>query len=313
MSALATGVRIGWHDLPDHVRAGVEGVIGDEVVEAVSQPGGFSPGTADRVRTRDGRRAFVKAVSPALNASSADMHRREARVTAALPAEAPVPRLLGVYDDGEWVALVLADVEGRHPATPWRTDELAAVLRSLGRLTHALTPSPIQDLPETAQALVEDFAGWRRIAAEPPSDLDPWAREHLDLLIDLANRGLVAVRGDSLVHGDMRADNMLLGTDGTVTIVDWPWASRGPAWLDTLLLLVNVRLFGGHDADALLSTHGAAAGAEPQDLTAVLAGFAGFLLDVSRQPAPVGLPTVRAFQRAQADAVVPWIRERLKG
>lgn len=146
---MATGVRIGWHDLPGHVRAAVEDVIRDEVVEAVSQPGGFSPGTADRVRTRDGR-AFVKAVSPALNALSVDMHRQEARVTAALPAEAPVSRLLGAYDDGEWVALVLADVEGRHPATPWRTDELAAVLTSLNRLTQALTPSPIQDLPETA-------------------------------------------------------------------------------------------------------------------------------------------------------------------
>lgn len=85
MSAVATGVRIGWHDLPGHVRTAVEDVIGDEVVEAVSQPGGFSPGTADRVLTRDGRRAFVKAVSPALNALSADMHRRYGRSSVPRP------------------------------------------------------------------------------------------------------------------------------------------------------------------------------------------------------------------------------------
>ena len=51
---------------------------------------------------------------------------------------------------------------------------------------------------------------------------------------------------------DIRADNLLLTPDGTVRIVDWPWACVGPAWLDAALLLVNVRLFGGQDATALL-------------------------------------------------------------
>lgn len=32
-----------------------------------------------------------------------------------LPAHRPVPKLAGVYDDGDWIAVVLADVEGRHP------------------------------------------------------------------------------------------------------------------------------------------------------------------------------------------------------
>ena len=63
----ASGVRIGWVDLPEPVRAAVEDIIGGTVVEARSQSGGFSPGTADRVRTADGRRAFVKAVSADLN------------------------------------------------------------------------------------------------------------------------------------------------------------------------------------------------------------------------------------------------------
>src|SRR6185437_5917666 len=97
------------------VRAAVEGIVGGPVVAAQTQRGGFSPGTADRVRTADGRRAFVKAVSPAQNEFSAVLHRREAVVTAALPGYAPTPRLLGCYDDGDWVALVLEDIDGRHP------------------------------------------------------------------------------------------------------------------------------------------------------------------------------------------------------
>nr|WP_240944190.1 hypothetical protein [Micromonospora thermarum] len=142
--------RIGWADLPHHVRAAVEDILGDRVVEAVSQPGGYSPGTADRVRTSRGTRAFVKAVSPAQNADSVRLHRTEARNTAALPAYAPAPRLLGLHDDGEWVALVLSDVAGRHPATPWRAAELTGVLRALETLSAALTPNPVPASSSTA-------------------------------------------------------------------------------------------------------------------------------------------------------------------
>jgi hypothetical protein len=93
-----------------------------------------------------------------------------------------------------------------------------------------------------------------------------------------------------------------------VTILDWPWACRGPAWLDTLLL-INARLYGGHDTHALLTRHAAVTGADPQDLIAVLSGIAGFFADAARQPPPKGLPTVRAFQRTQAETVLSWLRE----
>ncbi|WP_420813584.1 hypothetical protein [Planosporangium thailandense] len=92
-------------------------------------------------------------------------------------------------------------------------------------------------------------------------------------------------------------------------MVDWPWACRGPAWLDTLLLLINVRLFGDHDATSLLRRCAAAADTDLGDLHAVLAGLAGFFADAARRPAPAGLPTLRAFQQAQADAAVSWLRE----
>ncbi|MEH0842192.1 aminoglycoside phosphotransferase family protein [Micromonospora sp. CPCC 205711] len=306
-----TKTRLDWVDLPAHVRSAVEGILGDRVVEAVSQPGGYSPGTADRVRTAGGRRAFVKAVSPAQNGDSPGMHRTEARNTAALPAYAPTPRLLGCHDDGEWVALVLADVDGRHPATPWRPDELDAVLGALETMSAALTPSPVAHAPTAAEHLAYDFAGWQRIAADPPAGLDPWARAHLDELCAAADRGIAALGGDTLCHLDVRADNLLVDAAGAVTVVDWPWASRGPAWLDTALLLVNVRLHGGHDTEALLRRSPLTADVDPHALTGVYAGLAGFFADAARRPAPLGIPTVRAFQQAQADALLPWVAQRL--
>ncbi|MGY0005340.1 phosphotransferase family protein [Micromonospora sp. I033] len=306
-----TKSRIRWADLPAPVRAAVEEILGDRVVAAESQHGGFSPGTADRVRTAGGRRAFVKAVSPAQNDRSPTLHRAEARIAAALPPAAPAPRLLGSHDDGDWIALVFTDVEGRHPATPWEAGDLAAVLSTLEAMAAVLTPAPAAATTAAAEQLGYDFGGWRRIAADPPADLDPWARARLPELCAAADRGLAALAGETLCHVDVRADNLLVGPDGTVAVVDWPWACRGPAWLDSLLVLVNVQVYGGHDPEALLAALPLVTGVDPADLTGVLAGFTGFFLDGARQPPPPGIPTVRAFQRLQGDALLPWLARRL--
>ncbi|MDT4995279.1 MAG: hypothetical protein QOH97_5171 [Actinoplanes sp.] len=301
----ASGTRIGWRDLPGGVRSAVEQIIGDEVVSAVSQVGGFSPGTADRVVTRSGGRAFVKAVSPAQNDTSVRLARQEATVVAALPAGVPAPRLLGRHDDGYWTVLIFEDVEGRNPRTPWVDRELAAAVAALRELARAATPAPLTGLPAAAEVLRPLLAGWRNLAARPPADLDPWVLAHLGALRAAADRALLAVRtGETLVHLDVRADNLLVRPDGTIVLVDWPHACIGPAWLDSVLLGLNVIVHGGAPGPAFAEV-------EPGVCTDALAGFAGYFLDIGRLPDPPGLPTVREFQRAQGAALLPWIRARL--
>ncbi|WP_412742691.1 aminoglycoside phosphotransferase family protein [Krasilnikovia sp. MM14-A1004] len=300
----AVGVRIGWAAVPAHVRAAIEEILGSPVVAAESQRGGFSPGTADRVRTAAGGAAFVKAVSPALNERSTELARQEAQISAALPAHAPVPRFVGSYDDGDWVALVLEDIEGRHPHTPWRPDELTAAVHGLRQLAAALTPSPVAGLPTAGDRLADNFAGWDRVAADPPPDLDPWAADRLDELRAAAHEALTMLHGDTLCHCDVRADNMLLRPDGTVVFVDWPWGCIGPDWLDTVLLAENVIVHGGDPAPLLTDV-------DPRAVTTIMAGLAGYFVDRARQPPPPGIPTVRAFQRAQGAALLPWLRGRL--
>jgi hypothetical protein len=294
---------LSWTDLPSAVRDGVADVLQSPVVRARSQTGGFSPGSADRVVTATGERAFVKAISAAQNPDSPGLHRREARITEALPPGLPVPQLRGTVDVDGWIALVLTDVDGRTPALPWRTDELAAVLHALKILERGATPCPLPELPIARDALAEDFAGFDRLAD------DGVAVPGLDGLRDLAARGEKALVGDMLVHTDLRADNVLI-TDGGAVLVDWPWACRGPGWLDTLMVLVEVERHGGHDTDDLLRTTPATREADPEDLTAVLAGFAGFFLDMARRDPPPGVPRLREFQRVQGEALLTWVRRR---
>ncbi|RJL32746.1 phosphotransferase [Bailinhaonella thermotolerans] len=312
--APARGERLPWERVPARIREAVEAHLGSPVAAAATQPGGFSPGAAVRLRLEDGRRAFAKAVGPELNPDSPDIYRSEARIAAALPASAPAPRLLASFDLDGWVALLFEDVEGHEPADPWEPGELDRVLDALAGLAESLTPSPV-DAPTIGERMGGEFRGWRRLVAardageDDLAGLDPWARDHLDELAARESLWAEAAAGDTLAHCDVRGDNILLTPD-RVVFVDWPWAALAAPWADLLLMLPSVAMQGGPAPAPVFDSHPVARGADPGSVTTVLTAMAGFLVRQSRQPAPPGLSTVRAFQAAQGVHALRWLRER---
>lgn len=295
-----------WEQLPLSVRQAIEERIGGAVVEAVTQPGGFSPGLAARVRTSDGRRCFVKAVSELANPDTPSLHRREAEVVSALPPSASVPRLLWSYDEGGWVALGFDDVEGRTPAQPWRDNELRLVVDRLHRLHEVLTPTPIGSTT-AADGFATHIKGWGELRATR-ARLDSWAARHLDRLVDLEAEAPAAAAGDTLLHFDVRADNMLIAGD-QVFFIDWPWARIGAPFVEWLAFAPSVQMQGGPRPDVLLRM-------VPLDevdddaINAVIASLTGYFLAHARRSPPPGLPTLRAFQAAQGDIALDWLRAR---
>ncbi|NEB80393.1 phosphotransferase [Streptomyces sp. SID14478] len=309
----ATGVRTPWDALPDRVRDALADALGAPVVTARTQSGGFSPGVAARVALDDGRRAFVKAVSAQANPHSPALHRAEARNAAALPPEVPAPRLLATYDDDTWVALAFEDVPGRQPHVPWRGDELSRVLGAVDRLGRVLTPAPFP-APRVVDVLAPSFAGWRRLVEEGRVErlgLGDWATRNAPALAELAAPWAEFTDGDTLVHADLRADNILL-TERDVVFVDWPHAMRAAPWFDLLVMLPCVRAQGGPDPEVLFAGQPSGRAADPEGVTRALAGFAGFMLEHADRPAPPGLPTLRAFQRAQGEAALEWLERRIR-
>ncbi len=308
----AEGKRLPWSQIPAALRAEVERQLGGRVVAAVTQPGGFSPGVAARLRLDNGRRAFVKAVGD-LNPESPGIHRAEIGIAGQLPATTPAPRLLGSIDDDGWVILILEDIEGRTPAQPWQQAELDRVLDAMAVLADALTPAPIA-APPAATRFAGLGRGWHQLGAaqagEPRlASLDPWAARHLDRCIALETGWDAAARGDSLAHGDIRADNILLTAD-RVVFVDWPWACLAPPWFDLVGMLSSVAMQGGPPPEEILARHPVARDADPAAITVMVAALAGFFCWHGSQPDPPGLPTVRAFQRAQGAIALAWLRQR---
>ncbi len=227
-----------------------------------------------------------------------------------LPLSAHIPRLLGVLDDGDWVAVVLEDVAGRHPRLPWRISELERVLGALEELQSELTPCPVPDLPRVVEQHQDTFGGWRQLEKAPPADLDSWAGHNLSRLAEREGGWAVEVSGDTVLHGDLRADNVLLTKSGSVVFLDWPGACQGVDWFDPLVMAPSVAVQGGPDPEWLLSHHAGARQADPDALTTLVVATAGYFLHRSLLPAPPGLPALRAFQAKQARAALSWAAGR---
>ncbi|MFI5615947.1 phosphotransferase family protein [Streptomyces sp. NPDC051567] len=328
----ATAVRSTWAQLPAPVRSAVEDRLGARVLGAASQGSGFTDGVAARLTLAGGRRAFVKAL--ATGHELTPDYRREARIAAALPAPVPASRLRFSLETAGWHVLAYEDIEGRHPDLG-RAGDLAAVLTCVEELGRTLTPNPLPWAPSIGEQLGGLYQGWRLLLEEEepgseggsttrtgisnsdspgtatgaPTGLDPWSARHLHRLAELESRWPVAATGDTLLHADLRQDNLLLTADGRAVAVDWAWACVGADWVELVFLLPAVAAAGG-DPQEIVTTHPVTRGADPAAIDAFVCALAGFYTHSGRQPSPLWSPHLRTFERRYGELCRAWLARR---
>jgi hypothetical protein len=307
------GVRSEWRAVPASVRRDVDELLGSPVVTTDPVSGGFSPGPAVRAGLADGRTVFIKAAGTVLNPHSPSMHRREGAVLGVLPGAVPAPRLLGVVDDGDWVALAIEWVDGRMPMAtdPHDVDRLVGVLERMAAATAGIELPGVVDFAAAHRSL---GGHWIRLAADPLPGLDAWSRRHLDRLVELDAAAPAATVGTHLVHVDTRTDNVLLDRADPAgdVLVDWPGASIGAPWIDLVGLLPALHLDGGPPPADAFAAHRLGRRADPVAVDAFLASITGYLVRQSLLPPPPGLPTLRPFQAAQGEIARRWLADRLR-
>lgn len=214
---LATARRLEWAFLPPNLRAWIERKCGSPVAEAISQTSGFTPGFASVLVCEDGTRHFVKAASVKAQRLFADSYREEARKLASLPRTVRAPRLAWHLDD-DWVVLGIEHVPGRTPTRPWSPADLDATLDLLETVADELTPSHLE-LDTFAADCLPMLACWEHVRTH-------LARPHLDEAEALARGFPEVCGGETLVHTDVRADNVLVDEEGLAWLVDWNWPAR---------------------------------------------------------------------------------------
>ena len=229
----------------------------------------------------------------------ADWLRNERIVYRSLTGAPFLPRLIGWHDDGERPALAIEDMSGAEWPPPWTPARIDAVRESLAQV--ARTPPPAA-LPSASQSQF-DLNGWPEIATDPGPFLDlgmcsaAWLGRALPVLDDAARSADLG--GDSLLHMDVRSDNLCVIGDRAI-FIDWNWACRGNAAFDLAAWLPSLHAEGGPAPETLMPEAGAFA--------ALLAGY--FCAHAPRPPISLA-PHVRPLQLAQARTALPWAARAL--
>ncbi len=306
--ARLAGIRTAYAEMPPAVKEFVETALGSPVVKVTARTGGMSPAVASSLRAANGRTAFIKAIGSDVHPDTPSQFRHEVAVLRALP---PVPyraSLLSVYDDGDWVALLLDDVDGRHPDWQSAADR-DAVFAVVQQQTAELTP-PIAGLPNvSSREGIEKYLRHASSAGEAELAVLPgWARRDLPALLDLVRVCLTHQRDESFCHWDIRHDNILLAGDGQPLLLDWGMSRRGPRWGDSMcfgLEWVESAVF-----DDIVG-HLGLSDTEQADVTGFVAGLGLYSLMMSTQPTHPSLPHLPQFRRALGERCCAGVRRRI--
>jgi aminoglycoside phosphotransferase (APT) family kinase protein len=305
-----TSGRLQWTDVPTPLRARLEDALGAPVTDTVTPAGGFGHQLAAALRLAGGRRVFVKAAPDDDPLTAANVH--EAAVLDALPSGVAAPELLGIHRAADWTAVVIAHLDGPHPDLSPASGDAGQTWARLDKLTSSPAPAPYAAAVSTTPSTAAALHGWDELLSDPPADLAPAARDRLPQLVELEAVWPALARGNRIVHGDLRADNMVRDRHLGVTFVDWAHATTGPACIDAASLAPQLVLAGHAPADIarLLQDHPATA-SSPETTTAFLAALTGHWHRNARRPAPPGAPGLRAYQHHAAAAGLAILGHRL--
>ncbi len=312
-----TARRPAWDALPAAVQAEVAALVGSPVVAAGPvATSGFSGSYAGSVRCTDGTRVFVKAGSPDQPFTVAALEQ-EATVLGRLPHGIPAPQLVGFGSADGWSVLVLSVVEGWMPGQPWTRADIDAVHATCLTLAERATPAPAGLRgASVAQSMAADatiVAGGRALAEGRftlPDGMPGWVLRRQEPLGRLVLGAAALMGGETLSHGDVRPDNLLVDASGTAVVLDWNWVGSGPGWVDLVGLLPMIA-WQGFDVASLVRESPLTRDADPDALDGFLACIAVYMMDGFRRPPPPGCtPALRRHQALMAHMFLDLLRTR---
>jgi hypothetical protein len=249
---------------------------------------GISETAARWLVANDGESAFVKIGTTDL---TADWTRMEHRNYRSLEGWF-MPRVLGFDDDGSRPALALEDLSEAFWPPPWTDQRIAAVLDALAAIGHTAPPGHLLgrgiDWGTNWRDLDEDPTPFLKLGLCSPA----WLEANLPTLISAADGAPIS--GDSLVHLDVRSDNLCF-RDGRAVLLDWNSAGVANADLDIAFWLPSLNAEGGPPPEQVLPSS-----------PALAAWVAGFFCSRAGGVEMPEAPHVRPLQLWQARTALPW-------
>jgi hypothetical protein len=252
---------------------------------------GFTHNERFVVTLCDGRSVFAKR---AVDNVTADWLRREHRMYESLAGRHFVPELVG-WVDVDLPILILEDLSREVWPPPWDRSQINSVLSALAEVAQSRYPD---DLPKLIDREQSD-EGWNQVLLDPTAFLSlglchaDWLEREGPELQRASSAAPLA--GNSLVHCDVRSDNLCL-RDGAAVLFDWNLASIGNPQFDIAFWLPSLASEGSSLPEEVMPDC-------PPELAAYVAGFFA-----SRAGLPIvpHAPLVRSVQLRQLKTALPW-------
>lgn len=282
--------------MDESLRTRVIRAVGAQPVDWRPAAGGYTHNERWIVRFADGTAAFVKS---AVDAMTAEWLRAEHLVYSSLEGAPFLPRLYG-WDDDEHPALVLEDLSEVFWPPPWSNERVESVRATLNEVAATSPPPELPSLEDERERL----AGWKVVARDPEPFLAlglctrAWLAMALPALEAAEEACILA--GDSLVHLDVRSDNICFRGERAL-LVDWNLAVAGNAVMDVAAWLPSLRVEGGPAPEEILPN-------APNPAALV----SGFFAARAGLPPPPKAPLVRALQLAQLRVALSWAAAELR-
>lgn len=271
----------------------VEKIIGSKPVSWDIVKKGYTVADRYKVKLEDDSYVFVKS---ATDEETSKWIRDEYKIYGKLKANF-LPKLIGYEDSGHPV-LILEDLSSGFWPPPWSSGYISRVKETLKDVAQTEPPS---DLPSLER--IGDKKGWCEISENPSGFLSlklvsqEWLDKNLIHLLKAEEQ--MDLKGNSLVHCDVRSDNICFIGERTL-LVDWNWASIGNPALDLISWLPSL-----HSED----------GPAPWEITVsepeLIAWVAGYFASHAYLPPHKQGSSIRELQLAQLKSALPWAARAL--
>lgn len=230
---------------PPQLQESVERGCGKQSASWVAPGFGLSAAHRFCVRFSDGSGAFVKA---ATDPWTERQLRVEHLVLSTVRGE-HMPSVLAWIDEPaqHFPVLITEDLSSAywpasHEGVVWRAGQFEALFSGIRSVTSMRAPEALDKLHSRVHKT------WAEIATSPEPFLrlglcsEEWYQQVIDALICAEQE--VVTAGETLLHGDVRSDNVCFRGSGVV-FVDWAEAMRGNPAYDLACVLPTLHLEGG--------------------------------------------------------------------
>lgn len=279
---------------PPDLIARVSALLGVAVTGGRPVAGGYTHAARWRLTLADGGAVFAKL---ATDEATAGWLRAEWRIYGTI--EAPWLARVAGWQDGPRPVLLLEDLSGARWPPPWTPRDVERVLAATRAISETPPPAGLSRLVDARASL----RGWPTVADDPAPFLglgladEAWLRRNLPTLVQA--EAAARLDGDQLCHLDLRSDNLCFVGERAV-VVDWNWATVGNPQVDVAFWLPSLRAEGGPPPGQVLP-----------DAPELAAQVSGFFAAAAGLPIIPHAPRVRAVQRTQLEAALPWACEAL--